>query len=91
MKRKSIRRARSGGRFILPGRSCKWRNCWRRKSSFEGCLRRNREIFIKQEVFANLQRLFIGGIVVKNGVKHALPTEVQQLMERYTVELKEIF
>ena len=56
---KSIRRARSGGRFILPGRSCKWRNCWRRKSSFEGCLRRNREIFIKQEVFANLQRLFI--------------------------------
>ena len=22
---------RSGGRFILPGRSCKWRNCWRRK------------------------------------------------------------
>ena len=55
---KSIRRARSGGRFILSGRSCKWRNCWRRKSSFEGCLRRNREIFIKQEVFANLQRLF---------------------------------
>lgn len=43
---KSIRRARSGGRFILSGRSCKWRNCWRRKSSFEGCLRRNREIFI---------------------------------------------
>ncbi|HDR7713687.1 nucleotidyltransferase domain-containing protein [Bacillus cereus] len=28
---------------------------------------------------------------MKNGVKHALPTEVQQLMERYTVELKEIF
>ena len=61
MRIKSIRRARSGRRFILSGRSCKWRNCWRRKSSFEGCLRRNREIFIKQEVFANLQRLFIGG------------------------------
>ena len=30
-------------------------------------------------------------IDMKNGVKHALPTEVQQLMERYTVELKEIF
>ncbi|MFJ8525045.1 nucleotidyltransferase domain-containing protein [Bacillus cereus] len=28
---------------------------------------------------------------MKNGVKHALPKEVQQLMERYTVELKEIF
>ena len=28
---------------------------------------------------------------MKNGVKHALPTEVEQLMERYTVELKEIF
>ncbi|ARJ24549.1 DUF4111 domain-containing protein [Bacillus sp. ISL-8] len=28
---------------------------------------------------------------MKNGVEHALPTEVRQLMERYTVELKEIF
>ena len=28
---------------------------------------------------------------MKNGVKHALPTEVQRLMEWYTVELKEIF
>ena len=87
MKTKSIRRARSGGRFILSGRSCKWRNCWRRKSSFEGCLRRNREIFIKQEAFANLQRFFIGGI----DVKHALPKEVEQLMEQYIVGLKEIF
>ena len=88
---KSIRGARSRGRFILSGRSCKWRNCWRRKSSFEGCLRRNREIFIKQEAFANLQRLFIGGIDVENVVKHALPKEVEQLMEQYIVGLKEIF
>ena len=28
---------------------------------------------------------------MNNGVKHALPTEVQQLMERYTVELKRNF
>lgn len=34
---------------------------------------------------------FYGGIDVENGIKHALPEEVKQLMERYTVELKEIF
>ncbi|WP_229168217.1 nucleotidyltransferase domain-containing protein [Bacillus cereus] len=28
---------------------------------------------------------------VENGIKHALPEEVKQLMEQYTVELKEIF
>ena len=39
-----------------------------------------------------MQRLFfIGGIDVENGVKHALPVEVQQLMEQYIAELKEIF
>ncbi|MDD1370325.1 hypothetical protein PTB13_21710, partial [Bacillus sp. MHSD17] len=30
---------------------------------------------------------FIGGIVVKNGVKHALPTEVQQLMKSRIVAM----
>lgn len=53
--------------------------------------KKSRNIYKAGSLCEFAKAFFIGGIVVKNGVKHALPTEVQQLMERYTVELKEIF
>ena len=53
-------------------------------------MKKSRNIY-KTRSLCEFAKAFIGGIDMKNGVKHALPTEVQQLMERYTVELKEIF
>ena len=53
--------------------------------------KKSRNIYKTRSLCEFAKAFFIGGIDMKNGVKHALPTEVQQLMERYTVELKEIF
>ncbi len=54
-------------------------------------MKKSRNIYKTRSLCEFAKAFFIGGIDMKNGVKHALPTEVQQLMERYTVELKEIF
>jgi Trm5-related predicted tRNA methylase len=53
--------------------------------------KKSRNIYKTRSLCEFAKAFFIGGIDMKNGVKHALPTEVEQLMERYTVELKEIF
>lgn len=53
--------------------------------------KKSRNIYKTKSLCEFAKAFFIGGIDMKNGVKHALPTEVEQLMERYTVELKEIF
>lgn len=53
--------------------------------------KKSRNIYKAGSLCEFAKAFFIGGINVKNGVKHVLPTEVQQLMEQYTVELKEIF
>lgn len=53
--------------------------------------KKSRNIYKAGSLCEFAKAFFIGGIDVENGVKHALPTEVQQLMEQYIVELKEIF
>lgn len=53
--------------------------------------KKSRNIYKSGSLCESAKAFFIGGIDVENGIKHALPGEVKQLMEQYIVELKEIF
>lgn len=53
--------------------------------------KKSRNIYKSGSLCEFAKAFFIGGIDVENGIKHALPGEVKQLMEQYIVELKEIF
>ena len=52
--------------------------------------KKSRNIY-KAGSLCEFAKAFYGGIDVENVVKHALPKEVEQLMEQYIVGLKEIF
>ncbi|AIE81454.1 nucleotidyltransferase domain protein [Bacillus cereus] len=53
--------------------------------------KKSRNIYKAGSLCEFAKAFFIGGIDVENVVKHALPKEVEQLMEQYIVGLKEIF
>ncbi|WP_080013107.1 nucleotidyltransferase domain-containing protein [Bacillus cereus] len=53
--------------------------------------KKSRSIYKTRSLCKFAKAFFYGGIDVENGVKHALPEEVKQLMGQYIAELKEIF
>ena len=60
-------------------------------ATFEGCLRRNREIFIKHEALRICEGFFYWRDICGEWNKTGFTRRSKQLMEQYTVELKEIF
>lgn len=53
--------------------------------------KKSRNIYKAGSLCEFAKAFLYGGIDVENGIKHALPEEVKQLMKQYIVELKEIF